>query len=156
MLFDLNIVAIDRQVYTGKAVSITVPTKDGEITILGDHSPLITTLKPGSVSFKLDKEGESLIKPEEDTFFAISSGVLEVKNNEVNVLLESVYKHQEIDQDLVLEAHKKAASLVDDYLKSEDKISKEDFIKAQNALEETMAQLRFLEVKRKVKEKRGK
>lgn len=63
----------------GKAESVCVPGADGELQILAEHAPLIAQLK----------EGDVLIKTEDGTEqkLPITSGVLEVKENEVVVLV---------------------------------------------------------------------
>lgn len=68
----LTISKIDKVLWSGDALSVTVPGVSGEMTILAHHMPLITTLKAGKVTVK-KKEGEGA--PEE---FVISSGFIEV------------------------------------------------------------------------------
>ena len=79
MTFPLLVFAIDREIFVGKAESVCVPGADGELQILAEHAPLIAQLK----------EGDVLIKTEDGTEqkLPITSGVLEVKENEVVVLV---------------------------------------------------------------------
>ena len=79
MPFPLLVFAIDREIFVGKAESVCVPGADGELQILAEHAPLIAQLK----------EGDVLIKTEDGTEqkLPITSGVLEVKENEVVVLV---------------------------------------------------------------------
>jgi F-type H+-transporting ATPase subunit epsilon len=46
----LEIVSPERLVYSEQAQSVTVPGADGYFSVLGDHAPLMTTLKPGFVT----------------------------------------------------------------------------------------------------------
>src|SRR5688572_17894738 len=46
----LEIVSPERLMLSEQAQSVTVPGTDGYFTVLGDHAPLMTTLKPGFVS----------------------------------------------------------------------------------------------------------
>ena len=46
----IEIVSPERLVLSEQARSVTVPGADGYFTVLGDHAPLMTTLKPGFIT----------------------------------------------------------------------------------------------------------
>jgi F-type H+-transporting ATPase subunit epsilon len=46
----LEIVSPERLVLSEQVSSVTVPGTEGYFTVLGDHAPLMTTLKPGFVT----------------------------------------------------------------------------------------------------------
>jgi len=46
----LEIVSPERLVVSEQVNSVTVPGTDGYFTVMGDHAPLMTTLKPGFVT----------------------------------------------------------------------------------------------------------
>jgi F-type H+-transporting ATPase subunit epsilon len=46
----LEIVSPERLILSETVRSVTVPGSDGYFTVLGDHAPLMTTLKPGFVT----------------------------------------------------------------------------------------------------------
>ncbi|MCH8244361.1 hypothetical protein IIB97_00535 [Patescibacteria group bacterium] len=79
MTFPLLVFALDREIFVGKAESVSVPGVDGDLQILADHVPLISQLK----------EGDMIIKGEDgmEKKLPILSGVLEVKEKEVVVLV---------------------------------------------------------------------
>lgn len=60
--------------------SVTIPGSEGELTILKNHLPLITFLKKGKIKVK-DKNNQ-------EHFFEIQKGFLEVKQNRVTILLQ--------------------------------------------------------------------
>ena len=64
--------------FAGEAVSITVPTEGGEVTILPKHEAFVSTIKAGNVVVRATG-GEQT--------FAVESGVLEVSSDQVTVLL---------------------------------------------------------------------
>ena len=74
------IAKVDEVLFEGEAYSITVPGADGEMTVLGHHMPLITTLKPGEARVRLAPSAEPQI-------FPISGGVLEVRQGGATVIL---------------------------------------------------------------------
>ncbi len=80
----MNVVVLtpDKEVYTGSIKSIKVPGVGGEFEILNNHAPLVSSLGTGKVRIK-DTEGGS-------KEFSISKGFIEVLNNEVSVLVESI------------------------------------------------------------------
>lgn len=59
--------------------SVNCPGIEGEMTILPNHIPLITILKPGEIRIKFDEEKEEK--------FEIKKGMLEISKKEVIILL---------------------------------------------------------------------
>ncbi|HVZ76107.1 MAG TPA: hypothetical protein VG934_02430 [Candidatus Paceibacterota bacterium] len=74
------IAKVDEVFYDGEAHSMTVPAADGEMTVLGEHMPLITTLKPGTIVLRETQEGSPREIP-------IEGGVLEVRQEGVTIIL---------------------------------------------------------------------
>ena len=74
------IAKVDEVLFEGDAYSLTVPGADGEMTVLGHHMPLITTLKQGVVSVRTAPNAEPQT-------FPISGGVLEVRSDGATVIL---------------------------------------------------------------------
>lgn len=48
--FPFELVSPERLLFTGDVEDVIVPGVEGEMTVLKDHAPLMTTLKPGIVS----------------------------------------------------------------------------------------------------------
>lgn len=48
----LQIFSLQGTVYEGETTEVTLPAKDGEITVLKGHIPLITLLKAGEIKTK--------------------------------------------------------------------------------------------------------
>lgn len=48
--FPFELVSPERLLFTGEVESVVVPGSEGELTVLKDHAPLMTTLKPGIVT----------------------------------------------------------------------------------------------------------
>lgn len=74
------IAKVDEVLYRGEAHSLTVPAVAGEMTILGHHEPVITTLKKGDVRVKATASADPQIIP-------IDGGVLEVNASSATVIL---------------------------------------------------------------------
>ncbi len=73
------IAKVDQNLFDGEAVSMTLPGAEGEMTVLGEHEPLITTLKPGVIIVRIADEAEQT--------FQIEGGVLEVRHDGATVIL---------------------------------------------------------------------
>jgi F-type H+-transporting ATPase subunit epsilon len=46
----IEIVSPERLVVSQQAASVTIPGAEGYFTVMGDHAPLMTTLKPGFIT----------------------------------------------------------------------------------------------------------
>ena len=68
--------------------SISVPAVMGSTGILADHAPLLTVLNTGVLSYRAEGV-EHLV--------AISSGFMEVNNNEAQILVKTAEKAEDID-----------------------------------------------------------
>ncbi len=75
----LTIARVDAPVFSGLAVSVTVPGSEGEMTLLADHAPLMTALRAGVIT----------VRKEDGTTetYEVASGTLEVSKNQVTILL---------------------------------------------------------------------
>jgi F-type H+-transporting ATPase subunit epsilon len=72
------IAKVNENLYDGEANSVTLPGSEGEMTVLPQHEPLMTTLKAGTITVR-DNEGEKQFK--------IEGGVLEVRGDGATVIL---------------------------------------------------------------------
>lgn len=45
--FDFQLVSPERQLVTGQVTQVVVPGSEGQFTVLANHSPFLSTLKPG-------------------------------------------------------------------------------------------------------------
>jgi len=84
--FHLVIASVGDTRFDGPAVSATIPTTAGEITVLAHHEPLVATLKVGTLTVReaTSSEGDVATGGKE---FSIDGGILEVSGNRAVVLL---------------------------------------------------------------------
>lgn len=73
------IAKVDEVFFDGEAKSMTLPGSDGEMTVLPEHEPLISTLKAGTITVR-PVSGENVA-------FEIEGGVLEVTGSGATVIL---------------------------------------------------------------------
>ena len=77
----LEIITPDKMVFEGEVVSATFPGALGTFQVLNGHAPLISTLQKGKLVYKNDAGQHSMV---------VDGGVVEVLNNNIIVLAESV------------------------------------------------------------------
>jgi F-type H+-transporting ATPase subunit epsilon len=78
-LLKLTISRVHGPVFDGEVVSVTVPGLAGEMTILAQHSSLISPLKKGTITLKKTDGNTEMIEAE--------SGTLEISYNHATILL---------------------------------------------------------------------
>ncbi len=128
----ITVIATQGVIFESAAVdSVSVSTESGYVTILEDHVPLISILKPGELQIK---EGESL------TEFALSTGLLRVKRGSiVEILADSVERPEDID----LQAAHEAIADAERYLAEKNSADDIDYVKLQQLIERETARIKF-------------
>lgn len=124
-------------------VSVTAMTKVWEVTILNNHTPLVTVLKPSTISVVYNDAWE---RKEKD--FAIGWGVLEVSNSQVKFLIDMLVSIDELDVDKAEKARLDALAMIEKYKNSRDKIDMEKFIEAEDMLLKSIAQLKLSDLRK--------
>lgn len=128
MPLHLSIITPDQSVYDGDVVSVTLPTTDGEITVLPRHVPLITTIKPGTVVVRSSGHEE---------LFAVSRGVIEVDGSSVHVLADIADRADQLEETAIAEAKERAEKLM-----TEKRADVETFAEATAILDRELARLK--------------
>jgi F-type H+-transporting ATPase subunit epsilon len=131
----VEIVSAEEEIFSGEAEMVIAPAEMGDVGIMPRHTPLITRLRPGEV--KLQTEGQ------DDQFYFVSGGVLEVQPHVVTVLADTAFRAKDLDEAQAQEAKRRAEEAL------ADKQSDMDYATAQARLAEAVAQLRMLEDIRK-------
>lgn len=76
----LEIITPEKKLFEGSVKSAVFPGSEGSFGIMGNHAPMIATLKAGKVELVEDNNNR--------ISFDIKGGVLEVQKNNVIVLAE--------------------------------------------------------------------
>lgn len=136
----LEILSFNWKLFKSKEViSITANTTSWEITLLDNHIPLITKLKP-SVLKVIFKDENNINKIEN---FAIWWGILEVAHSSVKILIDMLVSVNDINIDLAEKARENAINMMEKYKNSKDKIDMEKFVEAEDMLLKSIAQLKL-------------
>jgi F-type H+-transporting ATPase subunit epsilon len=118
-----EIVSQDRMVFEGDADIVVIPGTDGEMGILPNHAPLLTTLKIGIIKVRSGGKEE---------IFTVAGGVAEVQPDIVTVLADAAENVEEIDVARAEAARRRAEEILakgipadtDSYLKMEAALRK--------------------------------
>ena len=85
-----RIITPEKMVYDGEANLVVARIADGDVGVMVDHAPLVSTAEVGDVRIR---EGEEL------HVFATSDGFFKVSENLVQILVEEAVEAGEIDVD---------------------------------------------------------
>ena len=91
-MLKLEIVTPERRVLDETVESVTVPTASGEVGILTAHSPIVSALKPGILTYTVKGTSERLV---------VTGGFVEVSGDQVSVLTDTAETAAEIDAGVV-------------------------------------------------------
>ncbi|CAH0532202.1 ATP synthase epsilon chain [Vibrio stylophorae] len=135
--YHLDVVSAEKMLFSGMVQSIQVTGSEGELGIYGNHTPLLTAIKPGMVRIvKLHGEEEIIY---------LSGGVLEVQPSMVTILSDTAIRGEDLDSAKAEEAKRQAEEKI---LNKHDDI---DFTQAASDLAKAIAQLKVIELTKKAR-----
>ena len=103
--FNIEIVSPEKKIFAEKAKSITIPSFEGEMTILYDHISIITFLRPGVININENKKK-----------FFVEEGTVEFSKNNLTILSSTIIDLESLSKDLI-------SSMVED---SKNELNKEN------------------------------
>ena len=131
MFVHFKIVTPERIVYEADIDQVTLPTMEGEITILPNHISLIAALKAGEMILKQGSELHPL---------AVSGGLVEVQQgSQVTVLADTAERVAEIDEKRAAEARERARKLL-----TEKQVDAEQYAYLAGKMEKELARLKVV------------
>ena len=124
----VDIVSAEGAIWAGDANLVIAPARMGEIGIAPRHAPLMTTLKPGDL--RIQRDGQ------EELFFYVTGGILEVQPKQVTVLADTVLRAEQLDEAAADTARREAEEAL------KGATTREDLAHAQLQLVEAAARYR--------------
>ncbi len=116
----LEIITPTKVVLKEEVDEITLPTAQGEISILPNHVGLLTKIMPGEMVIKRNGKTD---------LFAIMGGFLEVSNNQVNILADHAIHAGDIEVSKVEEAKQRAEKAIKEKTTEENMAQLQDDIR---------------------------
>jgi F-type H+-transporting ATPase subunit epsilon len=102
----VDIVSAEGEIFAGDASMVFAPAEGGEVGIAPRHAPMLTRLKPGEV--RVQAEGQ------DERFFYITGGILEVQPHMVTILADAALREGELNEAAALEAKQRAEQILAD------------------------------------------
>ena len=90
--FQFELVSPERLLLSTEVSEVIVPGTDGEFTVLPNHAPMMTTIRPGILSVKTEGSGDR----EE---YVLLGGFAEAGPDRLTILAEEAYVRSELDKD---------------------------------------------------------
>lgn len=132
--FQLKIVTPEKVLYQDDVESVTIPTAEGEITVMSNHLPIISAVNPGELKIKKDGKYD---------YFSVTRGVLEVDGKSVTLLTDAAESAGGIDEKRAEEARDRAKKIMEGIKQSE-----EGYADAVAQMERALSRLRIAKKRR--------
>jgi len=88
--FQFDLVSPERRLASLEAVSVMIPASEGDMTVMAEHEPVITTLRPGLLKTEADGESKE---------FVVTGGFAEITGDGVTVLAELAMPRGDMTQE---------------------------------------------------------
>ena len=128
---NLEIITPTKITFSGGAKSITIPGTVGSFQVLHNHAPIMSTFEIGLI--KVDLDGNNVL------YFATGGGTVEVLNNSVLVLADSLEAVATIDLERAKRALERARKRL------EERRPETDLDRAQAALKRAVNRIQIVE-----------
>ncbi len=138
-MIHFELITPERVVYRQEADQVTLPTAQGEITVLPGHASLVAALVPGIARLKTKGTEEEV---------AVSGGFIEVGNDKVRVLADTAERGEELDISVIEEAKKRAEKVMQEAARQDDV----SFAAAMASMEREMARYKLAKRRRAPKQ----
>lgn len=139
---DVDIVTPDEHVYQGPANGVRAPGVEGSFEVRNGHAPMIAAFGIGPLVVKTEEAHEFADLHNDRIIFATSGGFLEVVDNTVTVLAETVEPASEIDVERAENAEERALQRLETGLQGEERETHEAALeRARNRLRVAMGKV---------------
>ena len=89
--FKIEIISPEKKILTQEITSVTLPAFEGDITILYNHIPLITFLRPGII----------IINDDEKLQYFVEDGTVEFSNNSLSLLTSTIHELKKLSKEQI-------------------------------------------------------
>ena len=124
----------DAVLFDDEADYVSIPTKNGEIGIMADHTPLVSLIIPGLMR---------IIKKDEEKILSTGGGFIKIKPGIAKAYTQTAEFAESIDEKRAIEAQREATKIM---AEKSDQISLAD---ATALLERNIARLKTIERKKR-------
>ncbi len=118
--FNFELVSPERLLVSSEVLSVAIPATDGEMTIMANHAPVMTTIKPGIVTVEA-ADGNS-------DKYVVFGGFADVLPSGCTLLAESAVHVKDLSEDDLDRRIEAARSELEDAQHHEHRSKLEEFI----------------------------
>ena len=91
--FQFDLVSPERLLFSAEVEEVVVPGTEGDFGVMADHTPIISTMRPGVVRIRGGQEqGEPVY---------VAGGIAEFSNNQLTILAEHATPLGELDAEAI-------------------------------------------------------
>lgn len=138
----VDIVTPDSHAYQGPANGVRAPGVEGSFEVRNNHAPMIAAFGIGPLIVKTEAAHEYADMHGNQIVFATSGGFLEIVENKVTVLAETVEPASEIDVERAENAEQRALQRLEEDIQGEEREQHEAALeRARNRLRVAMGQV---------------
>ncbi len=138
-MVELELVTLSGVKLREKVYEVLLPTVDGQIAVYANHAPLVSLAASGVISVrKKDNHPDDMMDN-----YAIDSGVIEISDGKVRVLVDEAEKDSEVSAKQAEEALNRAKKL---RAEARDQVSLD---KAQSLVDRQAARLKVANLRRR-------
>lgn len=102
--FTLVVLAAEKPFYEGECETLIIPSTDGAYGIQANHHNVIVAIVPGTLKIIYDN-GKEIIA-------AVSGGIVKVENNHVLLMVDTIERPEEIDENRAKRAAEEAQEAI--------------------------------------------
>ncbi len=136
-MIHLKVITPEKIAFEEDIDEVSIPTPQGQITVLPHHIGIITSVEPGNLIIK---------KHQKENHFASGFGFAQVNNDAVNILVDLAAPEEELEEKAIEEAKKQA----EEQMKQKHLLSEEEYATAAANLQKALAQLKVKRRHRKI------
>ena len=103
-LFNFELVTPEKILMSDSVSSVSVSGVEGDMTVLANHSPIATSLRPGYVDINTNGKTER---------FFLTGGFIQITPDEVVVLAESASSEEDLNSEMIDNVIEKTKSLME-------------------------------------------
>ena len=103
-LFNFELVTPEKILMSDSVSSVSVSGVEGDMTVLANHSPIATSLRPGYIDINTNVKTER---------FFLTGGFIQITSDEVVVLAESASSEEDLNSEMIDNVIEKTKSLME-------------------------------------------
>lgn len=136
-MLHLQIITPEKVIFDDDVDQVSLPTTTGQITVLPNHTNLVTSIEPGELIYK---------KHQKETLMAAGYGFAQVGRDNVKVLVDLAAPEEELEEKAIELARQQA----EEAMKQKHTMSEEEYATAAANLQKALAQLKIKRRHRRV------